>query len=268
MNDTLVDTLQVSDLALQIEGPAEWIRLLRRIWRGWMGSEAQEPWAVSMIRSSPPFTTLAPAPPRIHFVDGVCHFSSPGYSGTIDRSRATARVEVQPMANRADLAIFMRTCLALQAFDRGGLLFHSAGVVHRGHGYALFGLSGSGKSTAARLSGDDIVLNDDLILIKPDEAGWQVWGTPFGGGWSPLGHPVPLRTLLRLVQDRRDSLRELGPGVALGELVASSPVVNADTARLPALLTRWLAVLDQVPLRALHFRKDPTFWEVIDAEFG
>jgi hypothetical protein len=56
--------------------------------------------------------------------------------------------------------------------------------------------------------------------------------------------------------------------VALGELVASTPIVNADPSRLPGLFARWEETVTGVPVYALRFRKTDAFWGVIDAEFG
>lgn len=268
MSGTLTDTLQIGDLALQIEGPASWIESFQQMWQGWMGDAMVEPWTLSMIMASD-----APAGSRrftsqLRFADGVCHMIAPGFSGAVDPSQAAAHLEAHPEANVRDLSLFVRTCMALQAFDRGGILFHAAGVVRQGLGFALFGLSGSGKTTAARFSRESVVLNDDLVLLMPGKSGWQLWGTPFGGSWLPQAWSAPLRALLHLVKDREDRLEALGPGAALGELAANSPVINAHATEVPVLLTRWQGILDRVPVRALHFRRGPAFWEVVDAEFG
>ncbi|MEA3397729.1 MAG: hypothetical protein U9R05_09745, partial [Chloroflexota bacterium] len=163
-------------------------------------------------------------------------------------------------------AYFVRTTFALYAFEQGALLFHAAGVIHHGAAYALFGQSGSGKTTAARLSTGKPVLNDDLLLLRPGEAGWEVWATPFGRRRGEL-RSAPLRAFLRLFQAAEDRLEPFSRGVALGELLANSPVVNADPEYSPALLNRWEEILQSVPVHRLHFRKANTFWEVIDAHF-
>jgi len=268
MTHRLTNTLQIGDLALEIEGPTRWIEWLGQRWPGWMGDTATESWRLSVRTSAATPVARSPFPVQPRFADGVCHLTGPGFRGIIDPGQASAHLEAHPRAGAGDLVIFVRACLALQAFEWGGVLFHAAGVVHRGRGYALFGLSGSGKTTAARLSAGDSVLNDDLILVKPGEAGWEMWATPFGAGCPPKRGLAPLHVLLHLVQSREDKLEALGPGAALGELVANSPVVNANPARVPALLSRWQEVGTEVPVLALYFRKSPTFWEVVDAEFG
>lgn len=260
--------LQVGNLALRVEGPAEWLGRLERLWRGWPGSTTAESWTVSLTVGAPAPSARPLFETRPRFGDGLCRLDAPGFAGWIDPAQGRAHLTAHRAAGAGDLALFMRTCLALQALEWGEILFHAAGVVRRGQGYALFGPSGSGKTTAAHFSPDGVILNDDLVLVRPARAGWEVAATPFGGGRHPEPRSAPLRALLRLVQAAEDRLVPLGAGAALGELVASSPVVNADAARLPALLARWQAVLAEVPVRALHFRQAATFWEVVDAEFG
>ncbi len=261
-------TLLIGNLGVQIEGPAAWIEALRRMWPGWMDAAAPGTWSMSLT-AGPPAPGARPLfEARPHFKDGIGHLLAPGFTGWIDPAQGKAHLEAHRGANAGDLSIFVRTSLALQAFAQRGILFHAAGVVRRGQGYAFFGLSGSGKTTATYNSPDSVVLNDDLILVRPGASGWEMWATPFGENRSPGQDTAPLRALFRLIQAPRDRIERLSPGSALGELVANSPVVNAHAACLPDLMARWQAVLNDVPVRALHFRKSSTFWEVIDGEFG
>lgn len=268
MTAELSRTLRISDLGLRLEGPAGWVQRLGHAWSGWTADAVADTWSVSLSvgpaipDDCPPFVAW----PR--FEDGVCHMTAPGFFGQIDPGAGIACLQAHPQATKVELAGFVRACFVLQAFQRGGIAFHSAGVIHRGQGYGLFGPSGSGKSTVARLSMGDVVLNDDLNLIKPGKTGWQMWATPFGTSWQPKPRMGSLHALLRLRQAEEDRLEPMGSGVALADLVANSQGVNANVAWLPGLLDRWQEILAQVPVRALHFRKSPAFWRVIDAEFG
>jgi len=233
-----------------------------------MGNAVDAPWTLTLTVGAPASSRVPLYLARPDLYDGSCRLVAPGFSGTIEPDKGVAHLCAHPQASFGDLSVFVRTCVAVEAFARGGLLFHAAGVVRHGRGHALFGHSGSGKTTAAGFSQSGTVLNDDLVLIKPGSSEWQLWGTPFGGPWLPQAGPVPLDGVLRLVPDREDRLEALGPGTVLGEVVANSPVINACPAWLPALMARWQGILEDVPARALHFRKGPAFWEVVDAEFG
>lgn len=109
------------------------------------------------------------------------------------------------------------------------------------------------------------MLNDDLILLRPAETGWHAWATPFGRRRDPGVRSAPLRALLHLVQAPDEQLEVMPPGVALAELIANSPVINADSGRALALITRCEDILRTEIVRRLRFSKADTFWEVIDA---
>lgn len=261
-------TLEIGGVSLRIEGPARWVTPFERAWGWWSG---QSPGWIALLEEDkdlpPPQAPLFTVLPR--FRDGLCLLEAPGFEGEIAPGEKRARLRAHPEASPGDVAYFLRTAFALCAFEAGAVLFHAAGLVHRGEAFAFFGPSGSGKTTLARLSAGKEVLSDDLLLLcpLPGEGKWEARATPFslcrGARLS-----APLRALMRLVKAEEDKLMPLPPAVALGEAVASSPVVNADPQRLPELFARWEEILKEVPAFALHFRKSNAFWEVIDAELG
>jgi hypothetical protein len=214
---------------------------------------------------STPDGPLFAARPR--FDNGRCLLEAPGFAGEIEPDEGLILLRAHPAAELGDLVYFVRTAFALWAFDQGSLLFHAAGIVHREVAHAFFGYSGSGKTTTARLSVGKPVLNDDLLLLRPAEMGWEAWATPFGRRRAPEVRSAPLRALLRLVQATEERLEPMSRGMALGEMVANSPVVNADPGRVPALLARCEEILQTVTVSLLRFRKSDTFWEMIDAHF-
>jgi hypothetical protein len=212
---------------------------------------------------SGPFYTARP-----EFVKGRCLLQVQGFVGEIVPEEGRALLRAHPTAEPGDLAYFVRSAFALRAFEDRALLFHAAGIVHRGAAYAFFGHSGSGKTTAARLSKGKPVLNDDLLLLSPTDSGHRAWATPFGKRRNQEVRTASLRALLRLQQAAHDRLEPMPLGIALGELVANSPVVNADPSRARSLLAYWEKVASTVPIHFLHFCKSDAFWEVIDAHFG
>lgn len=260
-------TFDVGGISLTLAGPAVWVAPIARAWASWEGKTPG--WPVRLLQDS---SLSVPGGPffaaRPHFVGELCRLEAPGFEGQIAFDAEPARLRAHPAAEPGDLAYFIRTVFALRAFEQNALLFHAAGVVHHGAAYAFFGHSGSGKTTAARLSRGKPVLNDDLLLLRPGDVGWEVWATPFGRRRVPETRSAPLRALLRLVQAPEERLEPMPRGMALGELVANSPVINAAPAHSTALLGRWEEVLQTVPVNLLHFRKSAAFWEVIDAHFG
>lgn len=266
MEQKLEWTLDIGGIALTLAGPAFWVGPFARVWERWSGTSSGWLVYLEMDDDLPePAGSLFAVRPC--FAERKCLLGAQGFAGEIIPSERFAHLRAYPVVSLGDLAYFVRTVFALAAFEEGGLLFHAAGVVHRDVLWAFFGPSGSGKTTAASLSRGKDVLSDDLIFLRRGGGGWEGWATPFslcrGGRRSS-----PLRALVRLVKAPEDRIVFIPSGVALGELVANSPVVNADPARLPELFIRWEEILAQVPVCALHFRKTEAFWEVIDAEFG
>ena len=260
--------LGIAGTALRTRGPEVWLAPLRTAWAVWQPVSETPFWDVQLTADASlaePQGPLFEAIPRSQ--DGVCTLVAPGFKGEVFASTGKAHLRAHPEASPGDVGYFLRVVLAIQAFVRGGMLFHTAGIVHRTQGYAFFGVSGSGKTTAAHFSAPDPVLNDDLVLLWPSPAGWQMYATPFGKRRGEV-RVAPLRALLRLLKDQNVFLAPLSPGRALGELVANTPVLSADPLWLPEVMARWEAVLSAVPVYALYFRRDATFWEVIDAELG
>ena len=123
----------------------------------------------------------------------------------------------------------------------------------------------TGKTTAARLSVGATVLNDDLIAFQREAGGWTVYGTPF---WNPTQtkparRRAPLAALFRLAQSQTVRVEPLAPARALAELVASAPVLPAWPSYSAALLERCQRLAEDVPVRRLHFRREPSFWNLI-----
>jgi hypothetical protein len=257
----------IGGLAFQLEGPEHMISPLEKAWAPWRITGSAQSWVLSVKPDAFPSEgsgELFLAKPQC--MNGVCVLQTPGYKMCIDSQRRSGELLTHPAASAVDLDYFVRVALALQAFTHSAMLFHAACVVHKEKGYLLFGLSGSGKTTAAKLSAPDPVLNDDLLLLKPEAGQWLVYGTPFGKRRGTR-LVTSLHAALRLIQDRDVFLSPLTKGRALTELLANTPIISVDKGWLPVLMTRWTQFIEQIPVQALHFRKDSTFWEVIDAEW-
>lgn len=209
----------------------------------------------------------APAAWPFAFEAGRLNFTAADYTGTIDLAQHSGQLTFSSTQVFEAADYFVRTAVALLAFEAGGLLFHAAGLAHHDRGYAFFGYSGSGKTTVARVSPQAVVLNDDLVVLLPQADGWHLHATPFSNPTQiqPAGdRHVLLAGLYRLIQDRRVFLEPLDPAVALAEVVASCPIVCADPDRAIALLDRATQLTHAVPVHRLHFLPDDSFWRVID----
>ena len=202
------------------------------------------------------------------FEDGRLHFTAPGYRGVIDAAEGKGSLAISSAQPIEEVEYFLRVAYALLAFHLGGIMLHAAGIARDEKAYLFFGHSGSGKTTVARLSPNDTVLNDDLVLLMPAEDGWQVFGTPF---WNPTQVKptpanAPLAAMLRLVQDKKVYLQAISTSEAIAELISSVPVISADPLRSLELLTRLHTILQTIPSHKLHFLPDDSFWGVVEEQ--
>jgi hypothetical protein len=202
----------------------------------------------------------------VTFSGNGLEFESSAASGKIDLNARHAVIHCATTRSESALEYFLRLVYSLLAFEAGGLMLHGAGILRSGVAAVFFGHSGSGKTTVSHLSGEDAVLNDDLLFVMPEGAGWQVAATPF---WNPSQmrptlRQAPLGGLFRLVQDKRVMLCPASPAVAIAELISSVPVINADPRRMPLIIARLMNLNAYAPVQFLHFLPDTSFWKVVD----
>ena len=191
------------------------------------------------------------------------------FAGTISATRREAELALVassgPLFDRG-LENFLRPLTASFILERGGLLVHGAGVVRDGRAYVFFGPSGSGKTTVTHLSPRDIVLSDDLTLVVAGPDGFRAAGIPFGLAHH---HPpdtsesFPIAALVRLVQSPEVRRERLAGARALAEIASCLPFVNQEGGEAAMALEATDRLLQHVPVWRLFFRKDDSFWKVI-----
>ncbi len=166
---------------------------------------------------------------------------------------------------------FLRVVYAHLAIPANGFLLHSAGLVRSGRAFLFFGPSGAGKTTVTTLSPGAKVLSDDLTMVmrgSGDQGDQYVaCSVPFRGLLAPRPESAatyPLAGFFRLVQDSTDSLEPLDGAAAVGEVVGSLPFVMDRPEMAGPAIDTVSAAASQVPVFRLRFRKESTFWRVIE----
>jgi hypothetical protein len=165
-----------------------------------------------------------------------------------------------------DIDYYLRVAFALLAHAAGGVLMHTAGIVRGGSAYLFFGHSGSGKTTACKVSADKCkILNDDLILLLPQENMWHAYGTPF---WNPTqikpsNQSAPVAGMYQLIQSKEVFTKNMGQAQATAALIANVPVIPRDPIRSTRLLEILWQLQKNIPVSELHFLPDNSFWNVI-----
>lgn len=180
--------------------------------------------------------------------------------GELAVARGTHEVLLRAVEN------FLRVLTAHLVLERGGFLLHGAGVVRDGRAHVFFGPSGAGKTTVTLLSEGDLILSDDLVLVRPAAGGHEAAAVPFRGVCRrppDTDRAFPLAALYRLIQYPADELELLPPARGAAEMMASLPfVVQAGGSA-----SRALEVVSQAatsaPVYRLRFRKSPEFWDLL-----
>lgn len=270
-------TISIAGLTVSIEcEDAALLDRLRMIYRVFLVDA--DPHLTVSVRPGRQQSALIERP--IAFESGVLHFGTTGDGGFIDLAQRRGELAPSTAQPLTDVDYFLRTAFALLAFQASGLMFHAAGIAHQGRGYAFFGHSGSGKTTIARLSSNDVVLNDDLVLLMPRQTSevsqdfgglWAIHATPFSNAtqFKPSGpRQIPLAKMLRLVQNSRVYLEEMPSGQAVAEVITSVPIVPLDPMRDVELLDRAYRLVQSVPVHRLHFLPDDSFWRLLDQSSG
>lgn len=160
--------------------------------------------------------------------------------------------------------------MAARARGEDCCLIHAAGVVRGGAGYLFVGASGAGKSTIARLSAGDLVLNDEICMVAFAGGPPRLHGTPFNGFFrDKVEGQAPLKAVFLLAQRDAHRLLPVGTGEAVSAVfqqvvppvALDEPVNKAAYVRMLDVAARLLA---GVPAYRLEFRQDAGFWSRID----
>ena len=192
------------------------------------------------------------------------HLSS-GTGIVLVRDRRGDLVRTDPI--HLTIENLLRACLAWVVLLRGGFMLHAASVVRGGRCYLFFGNSGSGKSTISAICGGQVI-SDDLTMMLPGKAGFEAIGSPFRGTYTAcddLTERYPVAGAFRLRKAPVPSVRPMPRGVAFADFVANLPFVVGEIDGHPAAWDLISSAFAKIPVFELHFRKDDSFWNVIDA---
>ena len=196
--------------------------------------------------------------------DGRLEFESHFEKGWADSTTGRGELVMRP---NGDLENFLRVLYAWHCLEEGSLLVHAAGVIRKGRGYVFFGPSGNGKTTISRLSLDNTVLSDDLVIITRQGETCRVLGVPFRGDFVEgprTNAAADLRGIFALAKDSAHYVTELSKAEAIARLSACVPFVMGQPANAARVTQACVDLAARVPIRTLHFRRDGGFWEVID----
>jgi hypothetical protein len=158
----------------------------------------------------------------------------------------------------------LRVFFTLLLNELDGLLVHGSSVVEGGRAFLFYGVSGSGKTTTTILSEPRIILSDELTLVRWIDGEYRAFGTPFWGELQKNGENVnvPLECLSLLVKDPEVYLEDQTPRQALRSLLPCILFFSNEPEQVNRVVERAVHLVETVPVGALHFRKDDSFWKL------
>jgi len=156
-----------------------------------------------------------------------------------------------------------------------GIFIHSCGIAEGKYGYIFAGPGGSGKSTIGKLSFPRTVLCDDLILLRKNNNGKRrIFGTPFFGDLKCVNKSQSCRALYFIKKSntnavipirRMDAAAELIKEGVIGSFVSIAGI--QDILSCSKLFSSIVDLLEGVPCFKIKFKKDNSFWELINGQF-
>lgn len=185
-----------------------------------------------------------------------------GLSGTLGLARSADLIGMGELEN------YLRFLAAYSLLGSGGLLMHSACVLHRREAYLFLGRSGAGKTTLSSLALEAgmQVLSDDMNALMPGTPP-SVHRLPFAGtlGQSAGDAGVhPVRAICWLVKGQRVACAPMAASVALARVAACAPYVNTDPFRAARLLDALASLVVKVPVLTLTFPRRADVLRIIE----
>ncbi len=152
--------------------------------------------------------------------------------------------------------------------QRDGLLVHGAAIRDHDRAYLFIGYSGAGKTTMSQLwgalEGDFSVLGDERIIVRRDEDGWHVYGTPWAGmGFVVSRERVPVSSLFFIRHGKKNEIIEPSKAVLFQDLFTQVFTSFWDSKTMNAVSSTAQQLVEEVPCYQLPFVNTPAVTEFV-----
>lgn len=188
----------------------------------------------------------------------------------VDINSRTSQLLMTKVGSPLCVDSILRIATSFLAIDKGGLLIHSGAIQSKGdHAYIFAGVSGSGKSTIAKISNDSReVITDEMTLVEKCGDSYYVSGTPFWGEMQVSKNiSRPLKAIFILEKAKENLIEEIPKTLAITEFMRTVMYFAQNQDAVTQVLEHVVNFLEKVPIYRLHFRPEISFWELIDDQF-
>jgi hypothetical protein len=253
-----VTTLQIGPIQIRLHSALNltaWLKPLRSYYGEWLLVPAGLVWDFHIHNSE--FNPLEHEEESFVFQRHALYFKATA-------SERTSHLYTQ--GNEADFLAGLELSMSLACEVLGGLSIHGAAGAVNGTGYLMPGISGTGKSTAARYGGFEHIIGDERVLLLPLDGGWLMTSTPF---WSTGRLACPERAthkldvILQLDQAESLALTVSKPLNSLEWLLRSVVYYGTDEDERERQLGRAIEVVEATQHFRLGFTKrGPWAWKL------
>jgi hypothetical protein len=167
---------------------------------------------------------------------------------------------------------FLRWYLPLELMKVNKIILHSSCMLDKdSNAHFFLGHSGAGKTTVTELSSPRTILGDDMNLLSVDyKKSIMAQAGAIGGYFKPqvnYDEEFPIKSFNWIVQSEENKRVKLSTAQARAKIMASVSNVfweSISKEQTDFIFNIVLKAATEVPLYELHFKKDSSFWSLIE----
>jgi hypothetical protein len=191
-------------------------------------------------------------------------FQRGDFHATWDARAGRGRIRQCP--NPYSIDAVLRITHSLVLAEEGGFLVHAASAIRNRRAFLFAGVSGTGKTTMARLAPPDVtVLTDEISYVRRIGKSYKAYGTPFAGELARVGVNTSalLETLYLLVQGPENRIKPISKIDAARALMRHILFFAEEKELVAKVFESVLAFVSNIEVAQLVFTPDSRAWELI-----
>ena len=179
---------------------------------------------------------------------------------------SSARGKIRQTANPYSIDSVLRIVHTILLAKKGGFLVHASSAVRNGRSFVFAGVSGSGKTTMARLAPPDaMLLTDEISYICRKGAEYCAFGTPFVGELARAGENLsaPIAAVYLLAKGAENRIEPLSQGEGVHALLQNILFFAKEREMVDLVFQAACDFVSRVPVHRLVFRPNADIWELV-----
>ncbi len=173
---------------------------------------------------------------------------------------------IRQSANPYSIDTLLRITHSLLLAQEGGFQLHASSAIRNGRAFLFAGVSGTGKTTMARMAScDAIVLTDEISYVRRMDAAYWAHGTPFAGELAKPGAnaSAPVARICLLKQSSENRLRAVSHAEAIRSLMRHVLFFAQDGDLVGRVLDSVVHFAASVEVVEMEFTPDERAWELV-----